>query len=166
MLSKLMKNILPYGKPIEVKTFILNDLQDDILNNLYKKSYGHKNGYKLFLEHTSLYNKKEIDGLQYEYRTFQPYIDILLENKIRMCKTFVYPELKLYTEYKFFEDYQYNITGFFDFSHSVVKINYNKIYGDILAKIFDEDLYIDELLMYKNIYKRVKEIENYKPTYF
>lgn len=161
MISKLMKNILPYGNPIETKVFILQDIRDDVLTNLYKRTYGDKCGYELFLEHASLYDETNIDELQFNYRTFQPYIDILLENKIKINKTLVYPELKLYTEYNFFEDYD-----LFDSSYSYVNVNYNKIYTDILFKMFDKDLYIEELSMYKNVYKRVKEIENYNPHWF
>lgn len=179
MITKLMESILPFGEPIEAKVFVLNDIRDDVLTTLYKKSYGNKKGYELFLEHVSLYDKTEIDGLQYNYRIFQPYVDVLLENKIKFSKTYVYPELKLYTEYKIFEDY--------DAGYATVNINYNKIYADILIKMFNDDLYegqrneVDlipivyevkldyssiwsnnELLIYKNIYKRVKEIEEHE----
>ena len=106
MITKLTHSILPFGTPIEAKVFILNDVRDDILTTFYKKSYGNKKGYEIFLEHVSLYDKIEINSLQYNYRTFQPYVDVLAENKIKISKTYVYPELKLYTEYKFFENYE------------------------------------------------------------
>ena len=157
MITKLMQSILPFGNPIETKVFILNDVRDDILTTLYKKSYGNKKGYEIFLEHVSLLDKTH---LQYNYRTFQPYVDVLMENRIKIDKTYVYPELKLYTEYNFFEDYEDAFN--YNDGYAIVNINYNKIYVDILSKIFNDDLYINDLLLYKNIYKRVKEIEHHE----
>ena len=59
MITKLTHSILPFGTPIEAKVFILNDVRDDILTTFYKKSYGNKKGYEIFLEHVSLYDKTE-----------------------------------------------------------------------------------------------------------
>ena len=57
--DKLTKQKSSESTAFEAKVFILNDVRDDILTTFYKKSYGNKKGYEIFLEHVSLYDKTE-----------------------------------------------------------------------------------------------------------